>query len=309
MLNRKYRYLIALSKERHFGRAAASCSISPSTLSAAISDLENELGFSVVERGKQFGGFTPEGELLVQTALSINNIQSILQQELSQRQGRLIGHLTIGVIPTALTAVAYLSKLIGQAHPEVTLEILSLSTTEILQRLDQFGVDAGILYADEQLKNRYALTSLWQESHVLLTPEVERFKGRRHIDWEEATDLNLCLLTADMKNRQLIDQIFSEIGHTVHPHISTNSLMSMLAHIATGHWSGIMPRSVIDMIQLPKNTLALPLLHPSRTWDIVLATRQQNRLSPLLTALVNEAKQLHSLFDKNKRSFDKIHFL
>ena len=59
MISRKYLYLIALAREKHFGRAAAACHVSPSTLSAAIRDLETELGVAVVERGKQFAGLTP----------------------------------------------------------------------------------------------------------------------------------------------------------------------------------------------------------------------------------------------------------
>ena len=76
MLNRKYRYLIALSQERHFGRAAAACNVSPSTLSAAIADLESEIGFAIVARGKSFCGFTCEGALLLEYALSISNMST-----------------------------------------------------------------------------------------------------------------------------------------------------------------------------------------------------------------------------------------
>ena len=54
MISKKYRYLIALAREKHFGRAAARCNVSPSTLSAAIRDLEVELGVPIVERGHQF---------------------------------------------------------------------------------------------------------------------------------------------------------------------------------------------------------------------------------------------------------------
>ena len=68
MIARKYLYLIALAREKHFGRAALACHISPSTLSAAISDLEAELGVAVVERGKQFTGLTPEGRCVVDYA-------------------------------------------------------------------------------------------------------------------------------------------------------------------------------------------------------------------------------------------------
>src|ERR1700753_2941823 len=61
MIARKYLYLIALAKEKHFGRAASACHVSTSTLSASIRDLETDLGVAVVERGQHFTALTPEG--------------------------------------------------------------------------------------------------------------------------------------------------------------------------------------------------------------------------------------------------------
>jgi DNA-binding transcriptional LysR family regulator len=51
---RKFAYLLALSRERHFGRAAQTCNISQPTLSNAIRQLEEELGVPIVERGRTF---------------------------------------------------------------------------------------------------------------------------------------------------------------------------------------------------------------------------------------------------------------
>jgi hypothetical protein len=73
MLSRKYRYLIALAQERHFGRAAASCHVSPSTLSAAIRDLEDELGVAIVERSQTFAGFTAEGQSVLDYARAMRS--------------------------------------------------------------------------------------------------------------------------------------------------------------------------------------------------------------------------------------------
>ena len=49
MISRKYLYLIALAREKHFGRAAAACHISPSTLSAVIRDIESE--YAIMPQG------------------------------------------------------------------------------------------------------------------------------------------------------------------------------------------------------------------------------------------------------------------
>ena len=58
----KLEYLIALSREQHFGRAAETCGVTQPTLSAGIKQLEEMLGVLLVQRGSRFIGFTPEGE-------------------------------------------------------------------------------------------------------------------------------------------------------------------------------------------------------------------------------------------------------
>ena len=151
MIARKYLYLIALAREKHFGRAALACHISPSTLSAAISDLEAELGVAVVERGKQFTGLTPEGRCVVDYAHRMVAGEEGLRQELASLRNGLSGHLRLGVIPTALTVVASLTSAFSRRHPLVTIEVVSLSTNEILSRLQDFELDAGIVYVESGL--------------------------------------------------------------------------------------------------------------------------------------------------------------
>lgn len=79
---RKYAYLMALARERHFGRAAAVCNVSQPTLSNAIRQLEEELGVPIVERGQRFQGFTPQGQRVLKYARRILAEQEELTQEL-----------------------------------------------------------------------------------------------------------------------------------------------------------------------------------------------------------------------------------
>jgi DNA-binding transcriptional LysR family regulator len=131
-----------------FGRAAAACHVSPSTLSAAIRDLETELGVAVVERGKQFAGLTPEGRSVVEYAQRMAASAEGLKQELATLRDGLTGRLRLGVIPTALTVVAALTASFARRHAHVTAEVLSLATDEILARLRRFELDAGIVYVE-----------------------------------------------------------------------------------------------------------------------------------------------------------------
>src|SRR5262249_12847852 len=109
MLLRQLIYLRALARERHFGRAAAACHVSQPTLSAALKQLEAEFAVPIVQRGRRFEGFTPEGARIVDWAERILADCDGLNQEISELRQGLVGHLRIGAIPTALSMVPQLT--------------------------------------------------------------------------------------------------------------------------------------------------------------------------------------------------------
>lgn len=301
MIARKYLYLIALAREKHFGRAAAACHVSPSTLSAAIRDIETELGVAVVERGQQFAGLTPEGQCVVDCALSMSASAEGLKQELARLRHGLSGKLRLGVIPTALTVVASLTAAFSRRYPRVRIEVLSLSQQDILDRLLAFELDAGIAYEKSAVATRLFQTlPLWQEDHVLLTPAGGIFEGRETASWREAAQLPLCLLTPDMQNRKTIDAVFAELDCKVEPALETNSIVSMLAHVGSGAWSAILPRSVLDLIGLPTGAQVLRLTEPAVAWATGLVVPIRDPRPPLVEALLAEAGHLHPPFAKTE---------
>ena len=68
MVLRQLEYLVALAREKHFGRAADACHVSQPTLSAAIRLLEDDLGAPIVERGHRYVGLTPQGQVALEHA-------------------------------------------------------------------------------------------------------------------------------------------------------------------------------------------------------------------------------------------------
>ena len=111
---RQLQYLVALAREKHFTRAAQACHVTQPTLSGRIRQLEQELGVPIVERGQRFHGLTREGERVLKWAHVILDNWDALQQDietLRNTSGALSGHLSIGVIPSALP----MAGLIGQA--------------------------------------------------------------------------------------------------------------------------------------------------------------------------------------------------
>jgi DNA-binding transcriptional LysR family regulator len=299
MISRKYLYLIALAREKHFGRAAAACNVSPSTLSAAIRDLETELGVAVVERGKQFAGLTPEGRSVVEYAQRMAASAEGLKQELASLRDGLTGRLRLGVIPTALTVVAALTASFARRHSLVTAEVLSLATDEILARLRRFELDAGVVYVESAQAAGFSVVPVWRERHVLLTGADGRFAGRETVSWAEAAGVPLCLLTPDMQNRKTIDAVFAKVGAAVTPMLETNSIISILAHVGSGHWSSIVPRSVLEQVGTPPGVIAVELVEPSVDWATGLVTLVREPQGPMVAALVAEAKALAESFEKS----------
>src|SRR5579875_3711640 len=105
----KLEFLIALAREQHFGRAAEACGVTQPTLSAGIKQLEKTLGVRLVNRGTRFLGLTPEGARILDWAKRIVGDMRTMRQEIrALRQGHLVGHLRLAVIPTALAVVSAL---------------------------------------------------------------------------------------------------------------------------------------------------------------------------------------------------------
>lgn len=291
MIARKFLYLIALARERHFGRAAEACHVSASTLSAAIRDIESELGVPIVERGQQYAGLTPEGERVLECARQMAVRAEGLRQELAQMQDGLAGRLRLGVIPTGLTAVATLTAAFARRHPLVNVEVLSMSTQQILAGLRGFELDGGIAYQESAGADLLAVP-LWRENHVLLTPINGAFEGRDCVTWREAAQIPLGLLTPNMHNRQTIDAVFASLGQKPRPTFETDSIISILAHVSAGHWASIVPRGVLDLIGIPAGTRVFDLRDPVVEWATGLLVLNREPRTPMVDALLNEARAL-----------------
>lgn len=292
MLARKYTYLLALAREKHFGRAAQQCHVSASTLSAAIRDLEAELGISIVERGQSYFGLTAEGQCVLGYAQRMAAAQDDLRQRLGGMRNGLHGQVRLGVIPTALTLVAELSADLAAENAHAQIVVQSLATDEILRRLRAFDIEGGIVYADSAEHEDLHFSPLWREKHVLLANDGLSATAVSSMTWAAAGRLPLCLLTPDMQNRRTIDGVFDALGLHPIPVIETNSISSLLAHVSTGPWCTIAPRSVIERIGQPRGTHVVQLIAPEVVWETGLVTLALRPLSVATEALRRSAERV-----------------
>jgi DNA-binding transcriptional LysR family regulator len=286
MIIRQLTYLTALAREKHFGRAAAACNVSQPTLSAAIQQLEADLGVPIVERGQRFKGLTAEGQRVLEWGHRILADLEALTQDLEEMREGLTGHLRFGVIPSALPAVSLVTAPFCASHPRVSITVRSMSSIEIQRGLDAFELDIGMSYLDnEPLINVRALPLYW-ERYVLLTSATGPFAGHKTVGWAEAAGVPLCMLTPDMQNRRILNGVFRSVNRAPAPAIETNSMLTLFAHVRDGPWSSVMPHTVMHTVGLPEGMRAIPLTDPVTTHEIGLVIADRDPAPPLARALM-----------------------
>lgn len=294
----KLEFLIALSRERHFGHAAEACDVSQPTFSAGIKQLEDNLGVLLVERGSRFQGFTPEGERVLDWARRIVSDARSMHQEIDALKFGLSGHLRVAVIPTALSVVAMLTTPYQTQHPDVNFTILSRNSHEVLGMLENLEIDAGITYLNNEPLGRVQSIPLYTEEYKLLTSTDGPFANRRSVTWAEVSTLPLCLLTPDMQNRRIVDAQLSKVAVNVTPKLESDSVIVLIAHVRAGNWASVLPARLAEALGATENVRAIRIVKPSVTQSIGLVVPQRNPLTPLINALVTEAKQLAPLLRK-----------
>ena len=180
---RQLSYLAALAREKHFTRAAQACNISQPTLSGRIRQLEQDLGVPIVERGQRFHGLTPEGERVLKWAHTILDNWQAMQQELASIKGRkeeLTGRLVIGAVPSALPMAPLLTQTMQALHPRVDFTVYSYSTAEILRGLNDFSLDVGIAYLDNEPIDGLVASPLYRERYCLFIASTHPLSRRQN---------------------------------------------------------------------------------------------------------------------------------
>jgi DNA-binding transcriptional LysR family regulator len=301
MIIRHLQYLTALARERHFARAATLCNVTQSTLSAGIKQLEESLGVMIVERGQRFLGLTEEGERVLAWAQRVLSDYGGLQQELSEMREGMVGQLRIGAIPVTLPIISLLTAPFAKRHCRTDIVVTSQTSIEIQRRLDEFNLDVGVTYLDNEPLARVRSLPLYQERYVLVTRADGAFRGRNVISWSEAASLPLCLLTPDMQNRRILDMHFHEAGAEIHASVETNSLVTLWSHLRFGHWSTVVPHTFLLLLTERDGLTGIPLTEPDASHLIGLVASDRDPLPPVAHALLEVARRLDiaSTIDRN----------
>ena len=288
----KLEFLIALAREKNFGKAAEQCGVTQPTFSAGIKQLEDTLGVMLVQRTSRFLGFTAEGERVLDWARTIVADCRAMREELRTLKQGLSGHLRIAAIPTALAMVSTLTTPYRAKHPNVKFTILSRTSSEVLSMLGNLEVDAGLTYIDNEPLGRLRAVPLYLEQYRLLTSADSPLGERDKVTWAEVGRIPLCLLTPDMQNRRIIDSLLHAAGGHIEPTLESNSMIVLFSHVRTGRWASVMPEKLADTLGLTERLRAIPIVEPEAVHEIGLVVPPREPMTPLVSALVAEATRL-----------------
>lgn len=293
MFIRQMTYLVALAREKHFGRAAEVCCVTQSTLSAGLKALERELDMRLVIREPRFMGLTPEGERVVAWAGQILTDYESLKQDVEVFRGGLKGTLRLGVIPAAMPAVAKLTGPFSALHPGVTIDVQSMTSAEIQRGLDKFEIDAGLTYLDNEPLANVRKTALYRERYLFVTNRSGPWALSSSITWRDAVGETLCLLNESMQNRRVLNNLAHSIGLELTPSVTTNSFLAVCSHVCSGEWSSIVPHTFAYIFSGCEDLALIDLVEPVHSQSIGLVASDRDPLPPLARALNSCASRLN----------------
>jgi DNA-binding transcriptional LysR family regulator len=299
------RYLVALDEHKHFGRAALACHVTQPALSNALRALEEEMGATIINRGRVFVGLTPEGERVLESAQRMLHERELLQQDLSSITHQPVGKIVIGAVPTAVPIAGRFAAMLQARHPGISPTVLSMTSDDIEKGLDKLSLDLGLGYTDRLPLRQSRLRSIPQYTeHYFLVRKLSantlgetrpRMQLGEKISWKEAATLPMCLLTPDMHNRTIVDKAFSNAGVYVKPIIETNSILTLALSVVAGEVCSILPGALVDAVRGYTELEALPLHEPTVLTQIgfmMPESLRTSRTQQAALALANDAAWL-----------------
>lgn len=288
----KLEMFITLARIGHFGRAAEESGVTQPTLSAAIKQLEEQLGVMLVLRGSRFQRLTPEGQRVLEWARRIVGDARQMREEMRFATEGLSGNVRIAVIPTALAMVADLTVPMRQRHPNVYFQIVSRTSTAIASMLEDGEADCGITYMDGALPERIVAVPLYEEAYNLLTPEHGALANEQSVSWEQVATVPLGLLTPDMQNRKIINEYLSANAKDVRPVVESNSIIVLTIHVQRGECSAIIPRQMERMLENAEGVRIIPITGAEPGHGVGFIAQKRDPDTPVMSELIEMARKI-----------------
>jgi LysR family hydrogen peroxide-inducible transcriptional activator len=268
------KYVVAVATERHFGRAAERSFVSQPSLSAAVKNLEDELGVQIFERGKGEVLVTPVGEEIVAQARRALEEAARVKAVAAQARHPLEGPLRLGVIHTvAPYLLPELVTALGKSAPRMPLDIEENLTANLDGMLRAGMLDAAIVALPFAAPG-IAVMPLYSESFRVIVPARHPWARRRAIRPEELATENLLLLSVGHCFRDQVLDACHEFARPAASGKQGNSLETIRNMVTSGLGISVLPATALTPKYATPLIRAIDFVAPAPARRIVLAYRE-----------------------------------
>ena len=289
------RYIVAVARERHFGRAAEACFVSQPTLSVAIKKLEEELEVKIFERGGSEVSVTPLGEEIVRQAQATLESAAAIKEVARRGKDPLAGPLRLGIIYTI--GPYLLPELVRHAIervPQMPLMLQENFTVKLLEMLRTGELDCAIL-AEPFPDTGLAIAPLYDEPFVVAVPHKHPLARRERITSEELKQETMLLLGTGHCFRDHVLEVcpefarFASDAEGIRKSFEGSSLETIKHMVASGMGVTVVP---LLSVARPQGDVAplvdyIPFADPVPTRRVVLAWRRSFTRYEAIAALRN----------------------
>jgi LysR family hydrogen peroxide-inducible transcriptional activator len=245
------KYIVALAREKHFGRAADACFVSQPTLSVAIKKLEEELNVSLFERGSSEVSLTPVGERVVVQAQRVLEEASAIKAIAQQGMDPLAGPLRVGVIYTIgpYLLPGLVSSMIEKV-PTMPLVLQENFTVRLLELLKQGEIDVAVLALPIN-ESGFVIQPLYDEPFIVALPKSHRWAQEKTINSDDLRGENMLLLGAGHCFRDQVLGVcpelsrFSQSSEGIQRTFEGSSLETIRHMVASGVGITVLPSSSV----------------------------------------------------------------
>ena len=245
------KYIVALAREKHFGRAAEKCFVSQPTLSVSVKKLEDELGVILFERSPQEVRVTPIGERIVAQAEKVLAETAQLTEIAAAGKNPLAGPLRLGVIYTiGPWLLPRLVPLLRERAPEMPLLLEENYTHRLIERLKTTELDVAILALPIDEPGLVA-QPVYDELFRVLLPANHAWNKEKSVKPASLLDQPLLMLGRGNCFRDQVLDLCTAAGQGG-PQVMEGSSLETIRHmVASNVGITVMPAAAVDTI--PKN--------------------------------------------------------
>jgi len=242
------KYIVAVARERHFGKAAEACFVSQPTLSVAIKKLEEELELKIFERNASEIAVTPLGEDIVRQAQTVLEQAAAIKEIAKRGKDPLAGPLRLGVIYTiGPYLLPNLVRQVIERTPQMPLMLQENFTVKLLEQLRLGEIDCAIL-AEPFPDTNLAIAPLYDEPFMAAVPANHALAQRKSITTEVIKSETMLLLGTGHCFRDHVLEVcpefarFSNDTEGIRKSFEGSSLETIKHMVAAGMGVTLVPR-------------------------------------------------------------------